>query len=523
LDPTAEETRPMASALPRRALRLLAPLAASAALAVTAAPASAAYDPSDPEQKAQYDAAMTVATQGYEYGMPVLNMARVFRTSTSVNVPNGRGGGRVNQFSHFTKLADAKDRKVVAPNNDTLYSMAWLDLRKGPLVIHTARGTKRFHVLELLEPWEENFANIGSPPRGYGDGDYLIAPRGWRGRTPKGLKRITAPQDRVWVIGRTLIYGPGDLANVRRIQRTYRIVPLRKWDPKHPYAYEPPKPKRPDRKVNDAHVPGTGPGEDPAIFFDALGDQLKRFPPPKADTSMLAKLKTLGIGPGLHPVANGKLTEAQLQALRDAVTLGPGRVTGNIVSDYLSRFTAMNGWLAARTGTYGTDYRKRAMVDQAGIGAPLPWVSVYPLALFDHSGIPLTGANRYVAHFTPQTSHPPVKFFWSMTLYDSDGFLVDNPADRYLINDRSHLKYNGDGSLDIYIQPTEPTISAQARNWLPSPPASSPTRGFRLLIRLYGLSAKGIQGVVSGKGWQGPSILRCENDGTTSAGIPCAS
>ncbi len=514
----------MPAALPRRARRLLAPaLAVGAALAFAVAPASAAYDPGDPAQKAQYDAALTVAEQGYEYGMPLLNMARVFRTSTSVNVANGRGGGPVNQFSHFTKLADAKDRKVVAPNNDTLYSMAWLDLSKGPLVIHTARGIKRFHVLELLDPYEENFANIGSPTRGYGDGDYLIAPRGWKGHTPKGLKRINSPQNRVWVIGRTLVYGKADLKNVRKIQRTYRIVPLRKWDPEHPYAYTPPKPKKPDRKTNDAHVPGTGAGEDPASFFDALGDQLKRFPPPRADAPMLAKLKTLGVGPGRHPVASGKLTDPQLQAMRDAVTQGPAKIRALIVSKYLEKFDALNGWLATRTGAYGTDYAKRAMVDQAGIGAPLPWVSVYPLALFDSTRAPLTGAKRYVAHFTPGTSHPPVKFFWSMTLYDNDGFLVDNPKNRYLVNDRSHLRYNQDGSLDIYIQPTMPTNPAQARNWLPSPSPSSPTPGFRLLIRLYGLSEKGIEGVVSGKGWHGPTLLPCASNGTTSAGIPCAS
>jgi hypothetical protein len=514
----------MPTALPSRARRLFAPaLSLAAALAVGAAPASAAYNSGDPVQKAQYDAALTVAAQGYEYGMPLLNMARTFRTSTSVNVSNGRGAGPVNQFSHFTKLADAKDRKVVAPNNDTLYSMAWLDLSKGPVVIHTAKGTKRFHVLELLDPYEKNFANIGSPAHSYGDGDYLVAPRGWKGRTPKGLKRISSPQNRVWIIGRTLVYGQADLKNVRKIQHTYRIVPLKRWNPNKPYAYTPPKPKKADRKVNEAHVTGTGAGEDPAIFFDALGDQLKRFPPPKADAPMLAKLRTLGIGAGLHPVAGGKLSDAQLQALRDAVTQGPAKVTSNLVSKYLETFDALNGWLATRTGAYGTNYSKRAIVDQVGIGAPLPWVSVYPLALFDITRAPLTGAKRYVAHFTPHTSHPPVKFFWSMTLYDNDGFLVDNAKNRYLINDRSGLRYNHDGSLDIYIQPTMPTNPAQARNWLPSPPASSPTRGFRLLIRLYGLSDKGIEGVVSGSGWHGPTLLPCANDGTTSAGVACAS
>jgi hypothetical protein len=514
---------PMPIAPPRPARRLIAlALAACAVLAVAAAPASAAYDASDPVQQAQYDAAFTLAAQGYEYGIPLLNMDRTFRTSTSVNVSNGRGGGPVNQFNHFTRLADAKDRTVVAPNSDTLYSMAWLDLSKGPVVVHTAKGTKRFHVLELLSPYEENFANIGSPAHSYGDGDYLVAPKGWKGRMPKGLKKISSPYTRVWIIGRTLVYGQADVKHVRKIQDTYRIVPLKKWNLKKPYAYTPPKPKKPDRTINDAHVPGTATGEDAAIFFDALGDQLKRFPPPKADTPMLAKLKTLGIGPGLHPVAGGTLTDAQLQAMRDAVTQGPAKMNSNFVNKYLEKFDALNGWLATRTGTYGTDYTTRATVDKVGLGAPLPWVAVYPLALFDHTRAPLTGARRYVAHFTSQTSHPPVKFFWSMTLYDNDGFFVDNVKNRYLVNDRSRLRYNSDGSLDIYIQPTMPTDPTQARNWLPSPPASSTTRGFRLLMRLYGLSDSAIEGVVSGSGWHGPSLLPCADDGTTSAGIACA-
>ena len=489
---------------------------------LVAASAGAAYDPGDPAQKAEYDAAFSLAAEGYEYGMPVLNMARTFRESTSVNVPSGRGGGPVNQFSHFTKLADAKDRTVVLPNNDTLYSMAWLDLSRGPVVIHTKKPTRRFHVLELLDPWQENFANIGSPPRGRPDGDYLIARKGWKGKKPKGLKRITAPYNRVWIIGRTIVFGQNDLKNVRRVQKTYRIVPLKRWNPKKPYSYRKPKPKKPDRKVDEAHVPGKGAGEDPAVFFDGLGNQLKRFPPRKADAPMLRKLKALGVGPGLHPVADGLLSDAQLQAMRDAVTQGPDTLRAALVARYLESFDAQNGWLSTEMGSYGTNYRSRALVDQFGLGAPKPAVSVYPLALFDNTRVPLTGTRKYVAHFTPEYARPPVKFFWSMTLYDNDSFLVDNPYDRYLVNDRSKPKYNPDGSLDIYIQPTEPNDPAKVRNWLPSPPEGSATRGFRILMRLYGLSPKASRGVISGNGWQGPTILPCGEDNRTSTGIACA-
>ena len=493
-----------------------------AGFGVSSSLASAAYDPGDPAQKAEYDAALALAAEGYEYGMPVLNMDRTFRTSTSVNVNDGRGGGSVNQFSHFTKLADAEDRTVVLPNSDTLYSMAWLDLRKGPLVIHTKK-TRRFHVLELLDPWQENFANIGSPPRGHPDGKYLVVPKGWKGRTPKGLTRITARYNRVWIIGRTVIFNKADQANVRKIQKTYRIVPLKRWNPKKPYSYKPPKPKRPDRTRMEFHVPGTGPGEDPATFFDALGNQLKRFPPKKADAPILERLKTLGVGPGLHPVAGGELSDAQLEAMRDAVASGPGNLIAALLARYQETFEAQNGWFAAETGTYGTNYRARALVDKFGLGAPVPWVSVYPLALLDRTKSPLTGTKRYVAHFTPETARPPVKFFWSMTLYDNDGFLVDNVDDRYLINDRSKPKYNPDGSLDIYIQPTRPANPAQARNWLPSPPEGSATRGFRVLMRLYGLSPRGIKKVVNGTGWQGPSILPCGEGNQSSTGVACAS
>ena len=104
----------------------LASLIAAFGLVTQAGPATAAYNPEDPVQKAEYDAAFQVASEVYEYGLPVLDMARTFRASTSVNVSSGRGGGPVNQFNHFRKLADAKDRTVVLPNSDTLYSMAWM-------------------------------------------------------------------------------------------------------------------------------------------------------------------------------------------------------------------------------------------------------------------------------------------------------------------------------------------------------------------------------------------------------------
>jgi len=508
----------------RRALSaVLAFLIMAFGLATSAGPASAAYNPEDPAQKAEYDEAYAAANDAYNYGFPILDMARTFKTSTSVNVPNGRGGNRVNEFSHFRNLADAKDRTVVLPNADTLYSMAWIDLSKGPQVIHSKKGTKRFHVFELLDPWTENFANIGSPVGGLPDGDYLVVKKNWKGKVPKGLKLIRSPYDRIWVIGRTIIYGKSDLGNVRKTQNNYRIVPLKKWNPKRPLAFKWPKPKKVDDVINQASIPGLGAGDDPAEFYDAIGDQIKRFPPPARDKPELVTLKnTLGIGAGLHPVADGKLSDAQLAAMRDIVTGAQGRFQAGLLQTYLSAFDAHNGWLVAKTGTYGTDYVRRAQIAKFGLGAPLPYVSVYPVAIMDHDKSLLTGTKRYVVHFSPETSHPPVKFFWSMTLYDNDSFFVDNPINRYLVNDRSNLKYNEDGSLDIYIQPDQPADPDQARNWLPSPAADAAQPGFRLTMRLYGLSQAGIKGLQDGTGWQGPTILPCGVGNETTTGIACA-
>lgn len=510
----------MSAAVPRPARRAAGALAVAGAVLAAAAPgasagAAAAWTPDA--------AAAATLAQAYEYGVPVLKMQRTYATSTSLNVPNGRGGGPVNQFSHFSRLADAKDRTVVAPNSDTLYSMAWLDLSKQPQVIHTAKGTKRFHVIPLMSPYEENFANIGSPDKALPDGDYLVTGPKFTGRVPKGLRRIRSPYDRVWIIGRTYINGASDLAATRKVMRTYKITPLNRWDPKRPYAYTPPKPKRIDRTRNDAHIPGTGPGEDPAIFWDALGDQLAQFPPPAADRPILARLAKLGIGPGRHPTKDGPLSPGQLQALRDAVTQGPNKVQGKFLARYLADFDKLNGWSVSKLGTYGTDYEFRAIVDKIGLGAPRPEVSVYPAALVDRDRSPFTGAKRYVAHFTAKTSHPPVKFFWSLTLYDGDGFFVDNPIDRYLVNDRSNLKYNPDGSLDVFIQSDPPSSAAQRGNWLPAPKPTAATKAFRLIIRLYGLSQSGIRGAVDGTGWHGPTVLPCGPDNRTSQGVACAS
>jgi len=478
-------------------------------------PSASATTSHSAAQSAEYQRAFGLGLQAYVYGYPLLDTDRVYLTSTSVNVPDGAGAGAgagpVNQFSNIRRLTNPSDKTVVAPNHDTLYSMAWLDLRRQPIVVHMPVVRRRFVVFELVDPYTTNFANIGSVGRPAGN--YALTPPSWHGRLPKGVRRIRSPYTRVWIIGRTYIRNAADTPNVVRIQNEYSLTPLNKWGTN----YRPLRPKHIRRKPREYTVPGTSAGQNPLAFFDALGDQLRQFHPPARDHPLLRQLATVGIGPGMHPSTNTSLDAATRQGLEAAVGAGPGQVSADLQKSFLSIAPKHNGWLVARTGRYGTDYADRAVTDKVGLGAPLSTLALYPFTITDSDLHPLTGANRYVAHFPAHDLPFPARAFWSMTMYDSSGFFVPNKAHIYLVNNRSPLHYNRDGSLDIYIQPDPPQNPLQRRDWLPSPVGAP----FRLIMRLY--KPIDLPGIISGSSWQPPTVLPCLASGVTAAGTACAS
>ncbi len=382
--------------------------------ALARADAAAAPSASAPSPTAEYQRALTLATQAYIYGYPLLDTDRVFKTATSTNVPNGAGGGPVNQFSHIRRLASPADRTVVAPNHDTLYSMAWLDLRREPIVIHMPVVRGRFTVMELLDPYTENFASIGSV--GHPPGDYAVVAPGWHGRLPHGVKVLRSPYPRVWIIGRTYIRDAADTVNVVRIQNQYSLTPLDRWGTR----YLPARPRHAVRTSKQFTVPGTQAGENPLAFFDALGDQLRRFPPSARDRPLLGQLATIGVGPGLHPSTNAKLDAAVRQALHDGVANGAAQVTTDIRTAFVSIAPKHNGWLVSRTGTYGTDYATRAVVDAIGLGAPVSSLAIYPFTITDLNFHPLTGASRYW-----QARHPNIGADVSSYMLTGSGTALD--------------------------------------------------------------------------------------------------
>jgi hypothetical protein len=484
---------------------LAAAAAAGALLGAFVAPASA--------DQADYARGYELGTKAYQYGIPVVDTRRIYRTATSVSKSDGHGNGPVNRFSHGRRLATPEDRTVVAPNNDTLYSLAWLNLAHQPQVLHIPKLEDRFFVFEFVSPWTENFRNIGTPTGNSRGGDFAFVGPGFRGKLPRGVTKVKSPYDRVWVIGRTLIDGESDTEAVNRIQNRYRITPLRKFGT----GYKPKKIKPVDTTLDEATIPGLGPGDDPLDFYAALGRELERFAAPAADQPLLDEIAAIGVGPGLDPATDPSLDADTLAGMRAAVGDGPDNVQALVRGRFVDGFESHDGYLIGDLGRYGTDYELRAMADKLGVGALIPKIAIYPFAQTSRDLVPLNGARRYVMHLPADRLPIPARGLWSLTMYDAEMFLVANPADRYVLNDRSDLRYNPDGSLDLYVQHDEPADPQQARNWLPAPAGA-----FRLLWRLYD-SGPAVAGILDGTGWLPPAILPCGAGGTATDGTPCAS
>ena len=488
-----------------RALRLTVALAATAAaLAIAAAPVRAATD---------YETGYALGSKAYEYGIPIVDTDRIFRTNTSVSKPDHAGDAPVNQFSHADALAKPENRDVVAPNHDTLYSIAWLNLSRQPQILHVPK-MHRFYVFELVSPWTENFRNIGTITGQQKGGDFAIVGPGFRGKLPRGVTKVKSPYKRVWMIGRTYIKGEGDTERVNEIQASYGLQPLKTFGEQ----YRPPTIKPLDTTVDHPPIAGLGPGQDPLQFYSALGRLLSKFPPPAADAPLLKQLTAIGVGPGLDPSTDPNLSAETLRGMRDAVTEGPANVQAEIARRYVAEFGLHNGYLIGNIGTYGTDYTLRALTDKLGVGALKPKIAIYAFTQTAHDLSPLVGSSRYVLHIPADQLPIPAKQFWSVTMYDANIFLVPNPLDRYLINDRSDLHPNADGSLDLYVQPDAPSDPQQAQNWLPSP---SDGGAFRLIWRFYE-PGEARAGILDGSGWQPPAVQRCTG-GVGSDGTSCAS
>lgn len=425
-------------------------------------------------------AAQQAGTDAYIYGIAPMEFIRQQEKQTSVTVPNQLSDAPLNQFGSARYLATATPgaQVFVQPNNDTLYSMAHLNLATQPLVLAVpAVPNHRYYVLQFLDPYTNVFHYVGTRTTGDGAGRYLIAGPQWRGVVPRGLRLIRSSYNLAWIAGRTLVYGPGDLTEVHRIQQGYKLVPLSAYQ-RVGLSWTPPRPSVIRTQHRNVEEPAGLP------FFDKLGDVLKASPPPAADEPVLKELRSVGIGPGLHP--STEALSAPIRAGLAAAADGGHDYVSNARTTFAAESAVQHhGWFVpyADTGAFGTDYLWRAMVAIFGLAANRPVEAVYTIGVTDQYLQKLDGSHSYVIHFAA-SALPPARYFWSLTMYDANFYLVPNALGRYALGNRSpSLVYNPDGSLDLYLSHTEP--AGHAGNWLPAPASGN----FEVTLRMYGPSA----------------------------------
>jgi len=390
----------------------------------------------------------------YRYALPLVEVMRlryatVFDPANPHLVP-------VNSFAHKRKLADAGDRLVTMPNNDTLYSLAVLDLSSGPVRFEVPDTAGRYYSAALMDAYTNNFSIIGRRTTGTQAASFLIAGPGWHGDTPDGGPQlIHAPTNTVLLLVRIVVDGPDDVAAVAALQDGFKLIPP------HTDHADVPTPLAP--------LPNNG-----GNFVEIADRALAENAPPGADGPILARIAKIGIAAGAQP------DRSTMSAWNRDFPLAQKLLAGAVARPR----HLIGGWsyLPADIGNFGTDYDVRAAVALVGLMALPQEEAFYTNGFKDARGKAFDGAHSYRLHLPP--GGVPVDAFWSLSLYsaEADGraYFVDNPIHRYAIGDRTPgLKKNADGSLDLLIQ-RDPPAEADQANWLPAPAGP-----FRLTMRAY--------------------------------------
>jgi hypothetical protein len=420
------------------------------------------------EQQAQQ-----TGVQAAIYGLPLVMMDITMRNFT--NTPSPRGAP-ANQFLHERAFPPASFKQVVRVNVDTLYSSAFLDLSRQPLVLSVPDTHGRYHLLPLMDAWTNVLATPGTRTRGNIAANYLIAGPGWTGRPPAGMEVFNSMTNMAWLLGRTQTNGPEDYAAVHEVQDGYRLTPLSQFG----QAHSPAKPA-----IDLSYDAKTPPVEklkamSAAQYFDSLARLLKANPPPAADEPIIAKLASIGIAPGQR-FDPSRLDPAVALGLSGSVPLALRKLQAEVAQMGATDSShAANGWRVPpmTLGNFGTNYQLRAIITLIAFGANLPADAVYPTTFVDSDGEQLNGCNDYILRFAKGAT-PPVNAFWSVTLYGPDSFFVVNSINRRAISSWMRLEHGSDGSLDIHIQRHSPGKERES-NWLPAPDGD-----FNLTLRMY--------------------------------------
>jgi len=433
--------------------------------------------------------ARTIAKEAYVYGFPIVDNYRI-QHAYWVDRTNPEYKGLWNQIWNSARLFTPADKAIQSPNSDTLYSFVGADLRSEPLVLTVpAMEKERYFSVQLIDYYTFNFDYIGTRTTGNGGGSFLLAGPGWKGETPKGVKKVFRCETELAFPGyRTQLFNPGDIENVRKVQAGYKVQPLSAFlgqpAPKAAPAIDFIKPLTPAQERKSPE------------FFNILNFVLQFCPTNPSETKLMERFATIGVGAG-KTIDASKLSSE----LKTAVEQGMADAWADLAR-LQKRIDAHEVTLGDMFGTreyLKNNYLYRMAAAVNGIYGNSKQEAMYPIYALDADGKKLEGANRYSVRFAPGQL-PPVNAFWSLTMYEMpQSLLVANPLNRYLINSPMlpQLKRDADGGLTLLIQNESPGKDQEA-NWLPAPKGP-----FVIAMRLYWPKPEALDGQ-----WKQPPLLR---------------
>lgn len=433
------------------------------------------------------DEARAIAKEAFIYAYaPIQGYQTLYNQTQNPEFPGYVGG--FGRYRHYARVATPADKDIVSPNNDTPYSWAWLDLRREPVVFKVPAVPKdRYNVFQWFDLYTHNFAYVGVRATGFEAGNYLFAGPNWKGEVPPGIAKVfRAETDIIGTLTRTSIDGESDVPNVRALQQQYVLMPMSEFAGQQP---PPPAPAVAFPKWDEKKALSAG--------FIGYLNFLLQFGQPihPSEAAMMERFAKIGIGAG-KAFDPARLDTALLAAIEQGAQDGFAAI-----KEFAAKQTSSANLFGTREFLGENLAMKRNAAAMLGIYANSKEEAYYAAYQLGDDGKPLTAkTDRYVLRFPPGEL-PPVKFFWSLTMYSvPDRFLVANPINRYSIgNPTAGLKPDADGGLTLYIQAQSPGADKEP-NWLPAPAGP-----FFMVIRMYGPEPR----ILSGD-WKEPALKRAE-------------
>jgi len=433
--------------------------------------------------------AQQIAKEAYTYANPTVDNYRILY-SHFVDSKNPEFKAPWNQIANVSRVYTPNDKEIQTPNSDTPYSFLGLDLRNEPMVLTLPSIEKRrYFSVQLIDLYTHNFDYLGSRATGNDGGSYLIAGPDWKGKTPKGIKKvILAETELVVALYRTQLFSPDDIEKVKEIQKDYIVQPLSSF-------LGQPAPKVAAKITFIEPLTRDEIKKSPKVF-EQLNFVLQFCPTHSSEDELMARFAKIDIGAGKTFDMNKFSPEVQ-KAIKQGIA--DAWIDFDALNKHIEAGEVSSGDAFGTRAYLKNNYAYRMAAAVLGIWGNSTAEAIYPSYYADSDGEKLDGANRYTLHFGADEL-PPVHAFWSLTMYEMPAsLLVTNPINRYLLNSAmlSDFVRDADDGITLYIQHDSPGKDKEA-NWLPA--AKGP---FFMSMRLYWPKPEALDA-----SWKLPPLIR---------------